>query len=331
MGSFTTRNKQDWQDLEAFLARSEKKVSKLTADEIIRMETLYRRVIVQLSQVATRTRDRSLYEYLNQLSSRAHAVIYLPPNRSIFAGMFEFLSTGFARVIARQWKPLLISLLLLVGGILLGYVASMNNRAAAYALLPQGEIRTPGATREQLMEVLHSNRGETGDIKFIFASFLFQHNFRVGLLAMAAGILAGVPTVFLMLYNGMMLGAFIAVHFMKGITWEMWAWLLPHGITELGAIVLCGGMGLVLGHAVIHPQGLTRLQRLQVVGHDVARTGLGIGVMLIAAAIIESYIRQSFWSTETRLIFAGGSLVFWILYITWGVIAENRSQEIATT
>lgn len=329
MGSFTTRNKQDWEELESLLALAEKKLRKLTAEEVIQLETLYRRVTVQLAQVATRTRDRSLYEYLNQLSSRAHAVIYLPPRRSMFAGMVEFITTGFPRAIARQWKPHLLSLLLLLGGVVLGYVASMNDRAAAYALLPRQEIRTPGATREQLIEVLRSGREEGQGYKFMFASFLFQHNFRVGLLAMAAGILAGVPTVFLMLYNGMMLGAFVAVHHMKSITWEMWAWLLPHGITELGAIVLCGGMGLALGHAVIRPRGLSRLERLQVVGQDVARTGLGIGVMLVAAAIIESYVRQSYWSTETRLIFASGTLVFWVIYITWGALAEKRSQEIS--
>ncbi len=329
MGSFTTRNKNDWDELELLLGKAEKKLRKLTADDIIKLETLYRRVSVQLAQVTTRTRDRGLYEYLNHLSARAHAVIYLPPKRSMFAGMINFITTGFARAIARNWKPNLISLVLLLGGMILGYVASMNDREAAYALLPRGEVRTPGATREQLIEHLRSNRDGGQGMKFIFASFLFQHNFRVGLMAMAAGVLAGVPTVFLMLYNGMMLGAFVAVHHMKGIDAEMWAWLLPHGFTELGAIVLCGGMGLALGHAVIRPRGLSRMERLQVIGHDVALTGIGIGGMLVAAAIIESYVRQSYWSTETRLIFAGASLFFWVLYITWGILAERQSQQVS--
>lgn len=330
MGSFTTRNKNDWDELESLLGMAEKKIRKLTAQEIIQMETLYRRVTVQLAQVTSRTRDRSLYEYLNQLASRAHAVIYLPPKQSMFNGMVEFFTTGFARAIARNWKPHFLSLLLLLGGMVLGYVASMNDRAAAYALLPRGETRTPGATRAQLIEVLRSQRDIGSGGKFVFASFLFQHNFKVGLLAMASGVLAGVPTVFLMLYNGMLLGAFIAVHHMKSINDEMWAWLLPHGFTELGAIVLCGGMGLVLGRAVIRPAGVTRLQRLQIVGQDVAQTGIGIGIMLVAAAYIESYVRQSYWTTQTRLVFASATLLFWGLYLTWGVIAERRSQQIPT-
>lgn len=330
MSGFTSRNKKDWEELESLLTTAEKKIRKLTVDDIIRLESLYRRVTVQLAQVATRTRDHSLHEYLNRLSARAHAVIYLPPRTSMFAGFVSFVTTGYARLIARHWKPHLISLFLLLGGMMLGYVASMNNTAAAYALLPPGDIRTPGATREQLIEVLRSGREQDGGEKFFFASFLFQHNFRVGLLAMATGIAAGVPTVFLMLYNGMMLGAFVAVHHMKGIDAEMWAWLLPHGVTELGAIVLCGGMGLALGQCVIRPDGLSRLDRLQLEGPEVSRTGIGIGMMLVFAAVVESYVRQSYWDTNQRLGFASATLLFWILYITWGRIAENQSQKIAS-
>ncbi|MBD3673258.1 MAG: stage II sporulation protein M [Planctomycetaceae bacterium] len=328
MSGFTARNKKDWEELEGLLAIAEKKLRRLSASDVIRLETLYRRVTVQLAQVATRTRDHSLHEYLNRLSSRAHAVIYLPPKQSMFAGMIDFISTGFARLIARHWRAHLISLALLLGGLLLGYIASMNNTVAAYSLLAPGETRTPGATREQLMETLRSGREQDGGEKFFFASFLFQHNFRVGLLAMALGIIAGVPTVFLMLYNGMMLGAFVAVHHMKGIDAEMWAWLLPHGVTELGAIVLCGGMGMVLGNCVIRPRGFSRLERLQVEGKDVARTGIGIGMMLVFAAIVESYVRQSYWSTDQRLAFATATFLFWVLYITWGRIAEKRSQNV---
>src|SRR6056297_3062030 len=114
MSSFTSRNKKDWEELESLLAVAEKKLRKLSANDIIRLETLYRRVTVQLAQVSTRTRDRSLLEYLNQLSSRAHAIIYLPPNKSTFTGFVSFVTTGFARLLARHWKPHLVSLLLLL-------------------------------------------------------------------------------------------------------------------------------------------------------------------------------------------------------------------------
>ncbi len=163
--------------------------------------------------------------------------------------------------------------------------------------------------------------------KFFFASFLFQHNFKVGLLAMATGVLASVPTVFLMVFNGMLLGVFVAIHYQAGIRAEMWAWILPHGVTEIGAIMLCGGVGLMLGQAVVQPGLRSRKQQLISAGREASQVIIGIGGMLVAAAVIESYVRQSHWSTEVRLLFAAATAVFWLLYFVHGAILERRSQR----
>jgi uncharacterized membrane protein SpoIIM required for sporulation len=164
-------------------------------------------------------------------------------------------------------------------------------------------------------------------VKFLFASFLFQNNFKVGITAMALGVLAGVPTILLMIYNGMILGWFVAVHHQAGITWEMWAWILPHGVTEIGAIVLCGGVGLMLGRAVLRPGELSRGDSLRVAGVEAGRTCAGVGLMLVAAAIIESYLRQSHLSTGTRLAFAVFTAVFWTLYIAHGALRERTAAR----
>jgi uncharacterized membrane protein SpoIIM required for sporulation len=141
------------------------------------------------------------------------------------------------------------------------------------------------------------------------------------------GVLAGVPTVLLLLYNGMMLGAFVALHVQAGIGAEMWAWILPHGITELSAIALCGGVGLMLGRAVISPGLKTRMQSLVDVGGEAARTAIGIAGMLFIAALIESFVRQSHLSTRARLICAGATAVFWSLYVALGFFwTDERDQ-----
>ena len=129
-----------------------------------------------------------------------------------------------------------------------------------------------------------------------------------------------------MIYNGMILGVFVAIHQQAGIDAELWAWILPHGVTEIGAIVLCGGVGLMLGRAVVAPGLLTRTEALQQAGI----TSLGVAGMLFAAAIIESYLRQSHLSTSARLIFAAGSALFWVLFLVHGFLREraaNRSKS----
>ncbi len=331
MRSFVGRHKKDWDELERLIRVGRRSIARLSPEERQRLDTLYRQTTVQLARAATQTRDQQLLAYLNGLTAAAHSLIYLPPRQNILTGAVRFVTEGFGRVIARNARPHLLSLALAIGGALIGYVAAMSDPMTAHALWPAGDERQPGSTPEQLLSSLRSNRDGSGGEKFFFASFLFQHNLKVGLLAMATGVLASIPTVFLMILNGMLLGVFAAIHHQAGIYSEMWAWILPHGITEIGAIVLCGGIGLMLGQAVVAPGERSRKQALLAAGQESAKVGAGVAGMLVAAAIIESYVRQSHWSTATRLLFAAATAVFWAVYIAHGALrerAERRTRDL---
>ena len=329
MSGFTTRNKPAWDELETLVKKGRRSVGSMTPAELSRLDVLYRRTSIHLSQATTRSTDRRLQAYLNGLTSAAHSLIYLPPSRSLTAGLRFLLVEGIARAWARNWRCHASSAALLIGGALVAYFAALTDPQAAYALWPPamaGE-RQPGSTAEQLLESLRSGRDQAGGEKFLFASFLFANNLRVGILAAAAGILAGVPTVFLMIYNGMLLGVFVALHHRVGIYDEMWAWILPHGITEIGAIVLCGGVGLMFGEAILAPGERTRGEALRATGREAGIVALSAALMLIAAAIIESYLRQSHLSTSARFIFAGGTAVFWAAFIAYGFVREAAARR----
>jgi uncharacterized membrane protein SpoIIM required for sporulation len=323
MSSFISRNKPDWDELEALVGQAKRSLRSMTPEELSRLDVLYRRTTVHLAQVATRTTDTRLIAYLNDLTAAAHSLIYLPPRKSAWQGVARFAAMGFPRLVAGRWPFHTASAALLIAGAFLGYFSSMNDPLAAYALMPQGEVRSPGSTPEQLREVLRHGRDTGGGEKFAFASFLFGHNLNVGIMAMAVGVLGGVFTTVLVLYNGMMLGAFVAIHYRAGIQSELWGWILPHGITELLAIVLFGGIGLLFGRAVISPGVLSRAESLKRAGIEAGQTCLGAGAMLVLAALVESYLRQSHLSTISRLAFAGATAVFWTLYFGQGLLRER--------
>jgi uncharacterized membrane protein SpoIIM required for sporulation len=293
------------------------------------LDALYRKTTVHLARVSTRSNDQVLLDYLNRLTAAAHSVIYLPPRQSIASRIGEFVMEGFARTIARNWRPILLSSALLIGGALVGYFAAVADPVLCHALWPSQDPRQPGSSSEQLLSHLRQGREDSGGMKFLFSSFLFQHNFRVAVLALATGLLAGVPTVFLMIFNGMILGVFVAIHHQAGISAEMWAWILPHGVTELGAIALCGGVGLMLGRAVVSPGPLSRTQSLLNTGREASMICIGAAGMLVAAALIEGYIRQTSWPTEARLAFAASTAVFWATYIALGVYRERQANRVA--
>ena len=63
-------------------------------------------------------------------------------------------------------------------------------------------------------------------------------------------------------------------------------------------------------------------------GQQAGITSLGVAGMLFAAAIIESYLRQSHLSTSARLIFAAGSAVFWGLFLVHGFLRERAANRL---
>ena len=79
------------------------------------------------------------------------------------------------------------------------------------------------------------------------------------MLCFALGFALGVPTLLLLIQNGLMLGAFIALYDSRGLGFEIVGWLMIHGVTELGAIVLCGAAGLMLGYAIACSRRASRL------------------------------------------------------------------------
>jgi len=327
MADFVTRNRPDWEELERLLARGRRSVGRLSPEELNRLDVLYRRVAIHLAQVRTRTRDERLAAYLNQLAAAAHSLIYLPPRQGFLSKIAVFCALGFAECVARNWRAHAISAALLLAGAVLAYHAATRDVLAAYALAMPGDPRLPGTPRERLLQHLHAGQEQGAGAKSFFASFLFTHNLKVGLTAMGLGVLAGVPTVILMLYNGMILGAFLSVYIKAGLGLEVCAWILPHGITELTATVLCGGVGLMLGRAIVSPGLKTRAEALVDAGKEAGRTVVGVAGMLVLAAFIESFVRQSHLTTNQRLIYAALTGLFWVIYFAQGFLWRSAGDD----
>jgi uncharacterized membrane protein SpoIIM required for sporulation len=138
----------------------------------------------------------------------------------------------------------------------------------------------------------------------------------VSLLAFAVGFAGGVPSALLVFANGLVLGAFAALYHSRGLSVELWAWLLPHGVTELSAVVLCGGAGLALGQALVFPGRRDRRAALARRGREAAVLVVGAVAMLFIAALVEGIFRQRVHSVPVRYAVAAAFAVGWALYFS---------------
>lgn len=117
------------------------------------------------------------------------------------------------------------------------------------------------------------------------------------------------------------------MHHEKGVAVELWAWLLPHGVTEITAVVLCGGAGLMLGMALLRPGYQTRADSLKAAGKEAVRLVLGVLPMFILAGFVEGFVRDSHLSTETRFACASGFALFWMIYFWSGHYVDERVKR----
>ena len=311
---FRAAREAEWRRLEEIVVRAEKgSLRKLPDEELLALPVLYRGALSSLSVARETSLDLELVTYLEGLCARAYFFVYgvrsSPGGR--LAAFFAHDWPAAVRAIGRET---LASLLLTFIGALAGYLLVASDPAWFGAFVPEDLAggRDFNASAESLRNTLYHDQGASG-LGF-FATYLFTHNSQVAVLAFALGFAFGVPTVLLLIYNGTMLGAFLALFASHGLGFELGGWLIIHGSTEIFAIVLAGAAGLKIGWAVVFPGEAGRLDAAARAGRTAALVMGGVVVMLLAAGLLEGFGRQLITLDAARYLVGSILLLFWLAY-----------------
>jgi len=303
----------------------------LPFDDLRDLSFLYRRHSSRLARMRDRHADPDAVRHLNGLCVRAYAFLY---SAGSSPGERRRWSREYPRLLRATWRAILLAWLLLAIGATVGGSLTRRDPAALYAMLPMGFGYSP-----QRIDRLWASadaraaffeRSETPvSSNVLFGSQLFTHNTRVGILSFATGMLAGVPTALLQLYNGMMLGSFASLFLRDDSSSVFLAWLAPHAVPELTAITLCCAGGLVLGAAVAAPG---RRRRLVALREDSLPALLLVATsvpLFLIAALTESFVRESALGTPARLAVAGAYTL--VLAVAHGWLRRLARAETVET
>jgi len=133
--------------------------------------------------------------------------------------------------------------------------------------------------------------------------FIFWNNFRAALIMLLVGSLFGVWTMMMLVVNGLIVGAVIAMTSgqMTVSVFDMVVFgLLPHGIFELPAIFIASAFGIKLGRVLLWPlQDKTRWQSYLFVWREIARISWVLVLLLVVAAAVEGMITPQLLETFT--------------------------------
>jgi uncharacterized membrane protein SpoIIM required for sporulation len=313
---FRREREATWRELEALLARADRgSLARLTPEEIAALPILYRAAVSSLSVARAISLDRNLLDYLEALVARAYVVVYANRRRPEEV-LLDFVRVRFPCLVRRFAGELAVATLLLAVGVTAGFLLTRADPGRYPSFVPEerAQGRTFSSATEDLRGVLY-HEPDAADALEAFASALFVNNARVALLSVGLGFVAGLPVVFLLLREGLALGAMGALYHERGLGVDFALWVAPHGITELLAIGLCAAVGLAVARALFFPGDSERLSHVASVGREAALLACGAVLMLFGAGMIEGLFRQLVTSPAVRALVALATLAGWVAYL----------------
>ncbi|NJN11575.1 MAG: stage II sporulation protein M [Richelia sp. RM1_1_1] len=278
------RRESNWQRLAVLLRQIEKKgLKSLEANEIRELASLYRSVTADLARARTQNLGNTTIQNLQTLTTRAYTQIYQGSRRQEWLGAANFYRWGLPAIV-RQTSPYIIfaTALFLLGALVAWWYAWQDPTFMSLIVPPNiiSKVRDDG---ELWM-------GSIVGVEPLASSGITINNLRVSFGAVAGGITAGLFTVYLMVFNGLLIGAVATLVGQNNLAYPFWAFVFPHGSLELPAIFLAGGAGLLIGKAILFPGKYRRLDAIKFHSSQAVQLVFGIVPMLIIAGIIEGFL-----------------------------------------
>lgn len=290
---FQQRYQDQWDQLEQLLEKIEKvsRRKRASKEERLVLPDLYRDLCQHLSIARSRCYSPNLIDHLQNLTLRTHHQLY---RREFRLGntILNFFSIDFPRALRRNIKLFWLAFALFFGSSTLFGIGCYINPELIYSMLDEQSV----ASMEYMYNpdnnhMLGRTEERASSSKVAMFGYYINNNTGIGFRTYAGGMLAGVGTLFFLIFNGLVIGG-VAGHLTQlGYGANFWSFVISHGSFELLAIVISGAAGLLLAKAMLMPGNLTRIGSLKQNARESVLLISGAALMFLIAAAIEA-----FWS-----------------------------------
>src|ERR1700736_279642 len=200
---FVVGHHEWWERMEALLKRaSGTRMVGLRPDEFLTLAALYRRSTADLARAQRDWPGEPVTRYLNGLVARGHAALYREGG-SVLRRLRTFYAATLPQTFRATWKYFVIAAALLFLPAIASYFVVWQNPDLATAFVPPDIIDR--VHQHQLWtQIAEADRP-------LMAGLIMTNNIKVAILAFAFGVLAGLPTVYVLIDNGINIGGIIGL------------------------------------------------------------------------------------------------------------------------
>lgn len=315
----------DWERLEALLGRARGgNVRAMPAGDLEELTRLYRLAASDLARARRDFAGDRVVSYLNRLVSSAYASVYSTAGIS-WRDIGRWYASGFPRLFRATAGYYLLAALLFFGTGILSFVAVLSYPRSAQTLLPANVYQTITSYGEQGKLWTDMPAEE----RSFDAAYIMTNNIRVCILAFAGGMLVGIGTVLVLVYNGIQLGAIFGIVTNHNIGGDLLTFVMAHGVIELSVICLSGGAGLMLADAILRPGMLTRSEALRLAARRAMELVLGGASLLVVAGLLEGFVSPS--ALPSWVKYGTGLVTGVLLYGYWLLAGRAKTKNNPTS
>jgi uncharacterized membrane protein SpoIIM required for sporulation len=168
-------------------------------------------------------------------------------------------------------------------------------------------------------------RSEYGSNFMMFCFYIFN-NVAIDFRIFAGGMVAGIGTLFFLLFNGLHIGAAAGYVNHAGNPESFWTFVAGHSSFELLGMVCAGMAGMRLGLAILRPGRMTRPRALALAAKSALPLIYGAALLTFLAAVVEG-----FWSAQplpSSVKYSVG-ITFWVLHAVYFLFAGKGGARAA--
>ncbi|WP_298761132.1 stage II sporulation protein M [uncultured Psychroserpens sp.] len=320
--AFIKQNKEKWLNFEKAIFGKKLK----NPDELA---SLYIQLVNDLSYAQTYYPKSKTILYLNNLAAKAFQKIY-KTKREDTNRFVHFWKVEVPLIVYEHRRYVLYAFILFLTFVAIGVLSAVYDDSFVRLILGDGYVND---TLENI---------EAGDPVAVYKSGsdwgssigITFNNLRVGITSFVLGIFGGLGTAYVMLENGIMVGAFQYFFYQEDVLWESVRGIWIHGSMEIFAIVIEGAAGLMLGASILFPKTYSRMISLKIGVKNGLKILISTFPFTIAAGFLEGYVTRYSntmpnWLSVGIILFTLSLITFY--YLVYPFIVNRKIKKAYAT